>query len=159
MALKIRMQRGGKTHSPRYRMVVAESSARRDGRFVEILGNYNPQARKNEKEFDLKLDRIDHWLSVGAKPSDTCRTIINKVRRSVDATPEASAPAVDEKPAAEPKTEEAAVEAPAEEPETKAEEAEAKTEEPEAKTEEPEAETEEASEESPSEEAPSKKED
>ncbi len=82
MALKIRLQRGGKTHAPRYRLVVAESSARRDGKFVEVLGNYNPQARKNEKELDLKLDRIDHWLKVGARPTDTARTIINRVRRT-----------------------------------------------------------------------------
>lgn len=81
MALKIRMQRGGKTHAPRYRVVVAESSSPRDGKFVEVLGNYNPQPRKNEKELDLKLDRIDYWLGVGAKPSDTVRSMINRARR------------------------------------------------------------------------------
>lgn len=98
MALKIRMQRGGKTHSPRYRLVVAESSSPRDGKFVEILGNYNPQARKNEKEYDLNLERIDHWLSVGAKPSDTARSIINQVRRGATEG-EAATPVKEEKPA------------------------------------------------------------
>jgi len=81
MALKIRLQRGGKSHAPRYRLVVAEGSSPRDGKFVEILGNYNPQARKNERELDLKMDRIDYWINVGAKPSDTVRTMINRARR------------------------------------------------------------------------------
>lgn len=96
------MQRGGKTHAPRYRLVVAESSSPRDGRFVEVLGNYNPQARKNEKELDLKLDRIDYWLSVGAKPSDTVRTMINRARREAPAAVEVA-----------PATQEAQVESPA----------------------------------------------
>ena len=91
MALKIRLQRGGTSHRPRYRVVVAEATARRDGRFVEILGQYNPQARGQEKELNLKLDRIDYWRSVGAKPTDTARTLINRYRRenpAVEATAE-----------------------------------------------------------------------
>ena len=81
MALKIRLQRGGTSHRPRYRVVVAEASSRRDGRFVEIVGQYNPQARGQEVELNLKLDRIDYWSSVGAKPTDTARTLINRYRR------------------------------------------------------------------------------
>lgn len=115
MALKIRMQRGGKTHSPRYRLVVAESSSPRDGKFVEILGNYNPQAHKNEKELDLKMDRIDYWMGVGAKPSDTVRTMINRARREASAEgepkPEAAESAKPEEAA--PAAEAAPVETPA----------------------------------------------
>ncbi len=82
MALKIRLQRHGAVHDPIYRMVVAESTARRDGRFVEQLGNYKPKASGKDQELSLKLDRIDYWVSVGAKPTDTARTLINKVRRA-----------------------------------------------------------------------------
>lgn len=90
MALKIRLQKGGRTHSPHYRMVVAESSARRDGKFVEVLGTYNPQAKRKEEELKLELDRVDHWVSMGAKPSDTARTLINRARREqpAEAAPE-----------------------------------------------------------------------
>lgn len=81
MALKIRLQKGGRTHSPHYRMVVAESSARRDGKFVEVLGTYNPQAKNKYEELKLNLERVDYWVGVGAKPSDTCRTLVNRARR------------------------------------------------------------------------------
>jgi small subunit ribosomal protein S16 len=81
MALKIRMQRHGGKGAPVYRLVVCESSTRRDGRFVEILGIYNPAPRGKDKEHALKLDRIDHWLKIGAKPSDTARTLITRARK------------------------------------------------------------------------------
>jgi small subunit ribosomal protein S16 len=89
MALRIRLQRGGSTHRPHYRMVVAESSARRDGRFVEIIGRYNPVAKKKEDELDLNLERIDYWMGVGAQPSDTARTLIKKYRKAQPAQAEA----------------------------------------------------------------------
>ena len=81
MALKIRLQRHGASHKPSYRMVVTETAARRDGRFVEILGTYNPQAVRKEDELRLKLDRVDHWTSVGAKASDTAASLIRRARR------------------------------------------------------------------------------
>ena len=83
MALKIRLQRHGASHRPFYRMVVTEAAARRDGRFVEVLGTYEPQAKRKEDELKLKLDRIDYWKSVGAKASDTAASLIRKVRREV----------------------------------------------------------------------------
>jgi small subunit ribosomal protein S16 len=81
MALKIRLQRHGSSHRPFYRMVVTEASARRDGRFVEVLGTYEPQAKRAADEVNLKLDRIDYWNSVGAKPSDTAASLIRRARR------------------------------------------------------------------------------
>ncbi|MGF1448293.1 MAG: 30S ribosomal protein S16 [Opitutales bacterium] len=81
MALKIRLQRAGSKHSPVYRVVVAESAFQRDGRFVENLGLYSPSARGQEVEIRLKLDRVDYWLSVGAKPSDTVRSLIRAARK------------------------------------------------------------------------------
>jgi small subunit ribosomal protein S16 len=89
MALKIRLQRHGASHRPFYRMVVTEALARRDGRFVEVLGTYEPQAKRAEDELSLKLDRVDYWKSVGAKPTDTAASLIRKARREAPA--EASA--------------------------------------------------------------------
>ncbi len=78
--IKIRLQRHGARHAPFYRMVVAPSQARRDGRFIEVLGTYNPQAHKREEELKLKIDRIDHWLGVGAQPTDTAKSLIRQGR-------------------------------------------------------------------------------
>lgn len=110
MALKIRLQRHGASHRPFYRLVVTEATARRDGRFVEVLGTYEPQAKRATDELNLKLDRIDYWKSVGAKPTDTAASLIRKVRR------EAPAAAAAAKPAAKPET----AKAPAAKPAAKA---------------------------------------
>ena len=80
--LKIRLQRHGAKHAPFYRVVVAESTAPRDGRFIEILGTYNPQAHVRTEELDLRMERIDHWLGVGAQPTDTARSLIRQGRLS-----------------------------------------------------------------------------
>ena len=85
MALKIRLQRHGASHRPFYRMVVTEAAARRDGRSVEVLGTYEPQAKRKEDELKLKLDRIDYWKSVGAKASDTAASLIRKAYRETPA--------------------------------------------------------------------------
>ncbi|HFB97791.1 MAG TPA: 30S ribosomal protein S16 [Bryobacterales bacterium] len=71
MALKIRLARGGAKKRPFYRIVVAENTAPRDGRFIEKVGTYNPLLPKDHPErVVLKEERIRHWLSVGAKPTD-----------------------------------------------------------------------------------------
>src|SRR3954454_1418498 len=71
MALSIRLTRGGAKKRPYYRIVVADSRAPRDGRFIEKLGTYNPLLAKDSPErVKLDSDRISHWLSVGAQPSD-----------------------------------------------------------------------------------------
>src|SRR5919107_1112172 len=71
MAVSIRLARGGAKKRPYYRIVVADSRNARDGRFIEKVGTYNPLLAKDSLE-RVKLDneRISHWLSVGAKPSD-----------------------------------------------------------------------------------------
>jgi small subunit ribosomal protein S16 len=61
-------------------MVVAPSTARRDGRFIEVLGTYNPQAHARVEELNLKMDRVDHWLGVGAQPTDTAKSLIKQGR-------------------------------------------------------------------------------
>jgi len=71
MALKIRLARGGSKKRPYYRIVVADVRSPRDGRFLEIVGNHNPLlARDDENRVVLNKERIEHWLSVGAKPTD-----------------------------------------------------------------------------------------
>ncbi len=71
MALKIRLTRGGAKKRPIYRIVVAEGSSPRDGRFIEKLGTYNPMLPKDHPErLTMNVERIKHWLGVGAQPTD-----------------------------------------------------------------------------------------
>jgi small subunit ribosomal protein S16 len=85
MALKIRLSRIGSTHQPHYRIVVAEARSRRDGDAVETLGTYDP--RTKGPQVNLRLDRVDFWLSKGAKPSDTLHSIIKRARRGIVTAP------------------------------------------------------------------------
>ena len=71
MALAIRLARGGAKKRPFYRIVVADSRAPRDGRFIEKLGTYNPLLPKDhDQRVTMNEDRVKHWLGVGAKPTD-----------------------------------------------------------------------------------------
>ena len=71
MALRIRLARAGAKKRPYYRIVVAEATAPRDGRFVEKVGTYNPMLPKeHEDRIRLVEDRVKYWLSVGAQPTD-----------------------------------------------------------------------------------------
>ncbi len=80
MALKIRLSRIGSTHNPVYHVVIAEARSRRDGDATEILGTYNPRAKTNM--LTLKVDRVDYWLSKGATPTDTAKSLIKTARKS-----------------------------------------------------------------------------
>ena len=71
MAVAIRLARGGSKKRPYYRIVVADSRNSRDGRFIEKIGTYNPLLAKDSPErVKIDADRVSHWLSVGAQPSD-----------------------------------------------------------------------------------------
>ncbi len=71
MSLKIRLARAGAKKRPFYRIVIADSRSPRDGRFIERVGTYNPMVAKDHPErVRLNVERITHWLSVGARPSD-----------------------------------------------------------------------------------------
>lgn len=72
--LVIRMRRAGSKKRPYFRVVVTEHSSPRDGRFVEVLGHYNP--RTQPETLVLDRERVEHWLKAGAQPSDTVRTLI-----------------------------------------------------------------------------------
>lgn len=81
MALKIRLQRRGRAHSPVYQIVIAESSAPRDGKSTETVGLYNPLARGQDPELKMNVERIDYWISKGAKPTTTVKDLIKKARK------------------------------------------------------------------------------
>ena len=90
MSLRIRLARGGAKKRPYYRIVVADSRMPRDGRFIERVGSYNPMLPKDHADRIILLeDRIKHWLSVGAQPSD-------RVARFLGAASIAPAPAIPE---------------------------------------------------------------
>jgi small subunit ribosomal protein S16 len=75
--VKIRLRRTGKTKQPSYRLVVADSRSPRDGKFIEIIGHYNPI--RQPKVLEVKADRARYWLGVGAQPSDTVARLLKQV--------------------------------------------------------------------------------
>ena len=78
MAVKIRLKRIGAKNAPVYRVVVADSRSPRDGKFIEEIGVYHPS--RTENKVDLKLDRAEYWMGVGAQPSETVLSFIKKAR-------------------------------------------------------------------------------
>jgi len=86
----IRLARGGAKKRPFFNVVVADSRNRRDGRFIERVGFYNPIAPEGQESLRLSLDRIDHWKKQGAKLSDTVSGLVKKAAVSnAPATPAA----------------------------------------------------------------------
>ena len=81
--LRIRLTRRGAKKDPHYRVVVAEKASPRDGRFVEIVGYYNPAL--DPVRLHLDLERVDYWLEKGAQPSETVRTLIRRVKEKREA--------------------------------------------------------------------------
>ncbi len=75
--VKIRLRRTGKTKQPSYRLVVADSRSPRDGKFIEIIGHYNPI--RQPKVLEVKADRARYWLSVGAQPTETASKLLQRV--------------------------------------------------------------------------------
>ena len=76
MAVRIRLRRTGRKKAPMYRIVVADSKSPRDGKFLEIIGQYQP--RQGENALNLKTDRANYWLDNGALPSDTVRSLLRR---------------------------------------------------------------------------------
>jgi small subunit ribosomal protein S16 len=105
MAVSIRLRREGATNRPYYKVVVTDGRSPRDGKFIEIIGSYDP--KKPGDNSAIKLDRAEYWLSKGAQPSDTVRSLIKKQKKR-GATP-AAAPAM---PAAAASTSKASAETP-----------------------------------------------
>lgn len=84
MAIKIRLRRMGRKKQPHYRVVVADSDAPRDGRFVESLGYYRPLS--SPARLVLDMDRVEYWEGKGALPTDTVASLLRKLRRGGDAS-------------------------------------------------------------------------
>ena len=121
MAVKIRLARGGTKKRPYYRVVVADERAPRDGRFIEKVGTYNPLLPSdNAERVTLNLERIQHWLSKGAQPTDRVLRFLDAagvLKREPRLNPEKAKPGkkAEERVEARKKKEEAAS-APAEQP-------------------------------------------
>ena len=96
----IRLRRAGSKKRPFFRVVVTDSRAARDSSFVEILGHYNP--RMKPALVDVKKERIDYWISKGAQPSDSVRTLIARHLTVKPAAPATAATAATPAAAAAP---------------------------------------------------------
>jgi small subunit ribosomal protein S16 len=89
MAVSIRLRREGSKNRPYYRIVVADRRSPRDGKFIEIIGTYDPKQAGQNSSFSV--ERAEYWISKGARPSDTVRSLIKKQKKTVtaEAPPEA----------------------------------------------------------------------
>lgn len=74
--VRIRLRRVGRKRQPSYRIVVADSESPRDGRFVELVGKYDPRAK--DKQVDVDVARVKEWLAKGATPSETVASLLQK---------------------------------------------------------------------------------
>ena len=79
--VRIRLARGGAKKKPYYRIVVADQRCKRDGRYLERIGFYNPMVKENS--FEIDAERLKHWLSVGAQPSDRVGKLIKLANTKV----------------------------------------------------------------------------
>jgi small subunit ribosomal protein S16 len=86
--VRLRLKRVGAKNQPVFRIVAADQRSPRDGKFLEELGTYHPLDTK-EINFSLKLERAEHWLKVGAQPSETVASMIKKARKAAVVTPAA----------------------------------------------------------------------
>ena len=99
MAVSIRLRRECAKNRPYYKVVVADSRSPRDGKFIEIIGTYDP--KKPGHNSTLKLDRAEYWISKGAQASDTVRSLIKRNKKQIASAPAeaASEPPVPSAPA------------------------------------------------------------
>ena len=87
MAVKIRLSRAGAKKRPFYRIVAADARSPRDGRFLEKLGTYDPLVEEgdNPGRLEVKRDRVEYWMSVGAKPTEVVRRLLRRFDASAGA--------------------------------------------------------------------------
>ncbi len=78
MAVRLRLKRFGRRHRSFYRVNAMDSRAPRDGRVIEELGWYDPEAKEPDKQLSLNRERIEYWLSVGAQPSETVAQLLKR---------------------------------------------------------------------------------
>ncbi len=94
--VSIRLSRGGAKKRPFYHIVVTDQRNRRDGRYIERLGFFNPVARGAEEKLRIDLDRVEHWIGHGAQPSERVSTLLKTFRKNQIAAPAAPAAAAAE---------------------------------------------------------------
>src|ERR1700682_4797524 len=85
MSVSIRLRREGAKNRPYYKIVVTDSRSPRDGKFIEIIGTYDP--KKPGHNSTLKVDRVEYWIARGAQPSDTVRSLIKKNKKQAAKAP------------------------------------------------------------------------
>ena len=78
----IRLSRGGSKHRPFFNIVVADKRVRRDGRFIERIGFYNPSAKEGEEGLRVAHDRLNHWVGVGAQASPTVARLVKQAPKA-----------------------------------------------------------------------------
>ena len=98
MAVSIRLRREGAKNRPYYRVVVADKRSPRDGKFIEVIGTYDP--RKAGENYALDLERAEYWVKHGAQPSETVASFIRKARRKAAAAAATAAATAGPAPAA-----------------------------------------------------------
>lgn len=81
--VSIRLSRGGAKKSPFYHLVVTDSRNRRDGRYIERLGYFNPVGKPHEENLRIDLERVDFWLNRGARPSERVAALLKASRKAV----------------------------------------------------------------------------
>jgi small subunit ribosomal protein S16 len=97
MAVAIRLRREGAKNRPYYRVVVTDSRSPRDGKFIEIIGTYDPKQTGQNSSFSV--ERAEYWISKGAQPSDTVRSLIKKQKKAAAAVPASAAEQENSEPA------------------------------------------------------------
>ena len=110
--VRLRLRRMGAKKAPFYRVVAADATSPRDGRFIEVLGHYNPT--KNPQIIELKEDRVKYWLGVGAQPSETVRSLFRQ-KGLLKKTPDQDEQPADESADESAEADAAEVDAPSEE--------------------------------------------
>lgn len=83
MSLRIRLRKQGKTNRPFYRLVLADVRSPRDGKYVEMLGWYNPFEEQEDKHACVHADRVEHWLNNGAQMSDKAEALVKRIAPEV----------------------------------------------------------------------------
>ena len=79
MSVRIRLKKTGRKHCPAYRVVAMPRLSKRDGKVLEVLGHYDPLEKDKEKQVVVNRERVQHWLSVGAQPSDTVASLLKRI--------------------------------------------------------------------------------
>ncbi len=85
MAVVIRLQRKGKPHQPYYRVVAIDKARAASGKPIEVIGTYNPRTEAQGKKVEIKKERYEHWVKVGAKPSPTVESLVKAALKTAAA--------------------------------------------------------------------------